>query len=67
MPRKEGQKALSVPMSETELEHVHKLAKARKYTITADYVRSLIEQDAIAQGKAFKFSVNRGGYREREN
>jgi hypothetical protein len=63
MPRKAGRSALSVPMTDDELDQVHKLAKNRGYKVTADYIRNLIEMDAKGQGQSFKFKVDRGGYR----
>ena len=66
MPRKKGQTALSIPMSKDEVDNVHRLAKRRSYSITAEYVRSLIEADAEAHGIPFKFDIDRGGYRRRD-
>lgn len=63
MPRKEGQKNLSITMSEDELAFVHEVAKDRGHIVTADYVRELIERDIKAHGKEFNFTVNRGGDR----
>ena len=54
-----------VNVTEAEREQVKSLGRARGYEITSDYLRSLIEADAAAQGVSFKFEVNRGGYRER--
>ncbi len=63
----EGYKTIIINLSDAEREHVHTLARNRGFKITSDYLRSLIEADAKAQGDGFKFEVNRGGYRrERE-
>jgi hypothetical protein len=63
MARKAGQKGLTVLMSEGELTAVHGLARNRGFKITADYVRALIEADAVTQQVALKFEVDRGGNR----
>ncbi len=65
MPPK-GYTSLSVNVSPKELEAVNELAHDRGFDITSDYVRHLIEEDAKAHGKAVKFAVKRGGYRERK-
>lgn len=57
-------KTIPLNVSEKERDRVHALARARGFAITSDYIRSLIEADAKAQGEDFKFEVNRGGYRE---
>jgi hypothetical protein len=54
-----------INVTEAEREKVKALGRSRGYDITSDYLRSLIEADATAQGVDFKFDVNRGGYRER--
>lgn len=66
MSRSQGNRGLNVTMSDDELKTVHRIARDRGYSVTSDYVRSLIETDINAHGEDFRFKVNRGGYRERK-
>lgn len=67
MPRSPDKGALHITMSDADLQVVHQAARDRGFKLTSDYVRALIEADLSAQGIEFRFSVDRGGYRERRS
>lgn len=67
MPLKRGQKKIIIAVSEKQRSAVHSLSEKRGFSITADYIRRLIEADAESVGIALDLSVDRGGYRGRRS
>lgn len=64
-PKVEGPRII-IRMSEKQRDELHALARLRKFPITSDYIRKLIEADAKLAGVKIDLSVDRGGYRGRK-
>lgn len=51
-------------VSEVQRRQIANFAKGKKYKTTADYIRTLIENDMNAAGEGIDLTVDRGGYRQ---
>jgi hypothetical protein len=52
-----------INVTEQERDSIKRLARNQGYTITSDYIRSLIMQNALENGFDLSFDVDRGGNR----
>ena len=65
MARKADMTSIALLMTFSNREKINAFAAENGYPITADYIRGLIEADMRAKGTEIDLSVDRGGYRIR--
>lgn len=65
MPRKADASSITLLISSENREKINAFAASQGFKITADYLRSVIEADMKAKGAEIDLSVDRGGYRIR--
>ena len=65
MPKKASTTAIALLMSFENRERINAFAASQGYKVTSDYIRNLIETDMKAKGADIDLSVDRGGYRIR--
>jgi hypothetical protein len=65
MPRQKGMTSINILMSPENNEKIKEFATQQGFKIIVDYIRHLIEVDMKAKGADIDLSVNRGGYRIR--
>jgi hypothetical protein len=65
MPRQKGMTSINILMSPENNEKIKAFASQQGFKIVVDYIRHLIETDMRSKGSDMDLSVNRGGYRLR--
>ena len=65
MPRKPNMTSIALLMTFENRDKINTFAANQGFNVTADYIRNLIEADMKAKGADIDLSVDRGGYRIR--